>query len=240
MLSFIKRIFSTSKPPLTVEPDNIPSSADRMHSYLIINASSDIGLEFVQQLHLDKRNIVISLVECKADVEELFPKSRNFMLVEANVAEPKTLMSLVEDYEQNRSKNFRGFYDAVQAFTPLVRKGNEKKILILSLVSPFATPTSIIGDPQVRAQRYVNKAVAVMNNRLKKEGILIFVMGPEFIKTEPTSTNQCEHARDSLSSLSSITDALPRGDGFQVLRLRLAIHERRKYLGVGVLHAQSP
>lgn len=48
--------------------------------------------EFVQQLHVDKRNIVIGLVESKKDVEQLFPNSRNIKLVEANVADSKSLM----------------------------------------------------------------------------------------------------------------------------------------------------
>lgn len=120
----------------------------------------------------------------------------------------------MEDYELNRSKNFCGFYDTVQAFIPMLRKGHEKKILAVSLVPAFVVPKSIVEDPQIRAQYYVNKTVATMNNRLKKEGILIFVMGPELVKTEPTgASHQCKHAHNNLSTSLSIIDTLPRGDG---------------------------
>ncbi|KAL9033353.1 MAG: hypothetical protein Q9214_007558, partial [Letrouitia sp. 1 TL-2023] len=117
--------------------------------------------------------------------------------------------SLVKEYELNRSKNFCGFYDTVQAFTPLLRRGTEKKILTVSLVPAHVVPKSIVEDPQIRAQCYVNKTVATMNNRLKSEGILIFVMGPELVKPESTGTNNlCKHAYNSLSTPSSNTGTL--------------------------------
>lgn len=108
---------------------------------------------------------------------------------------------LVEEYELTRTKNFCGFYDTIQAFTPLLRNGAGKKILVVSLVPAFVTPMSIVEDPQIRAQCYVNKAVATMNDRMKKYGILIFVMGPEHVGPEPNGTsNQCKHAYYNVST----------------------------------------
>ncbi|KAI4213778.1 MAG: hypothetical protein LQ351_003744 [Letrouitia transgressa] len=235
MFSFIKKIFHIGNPSINEEPDNLPSR-DQMRSFLITNASSKLGFEFIQKLHGDKRNILIGLVEDKNDAEKLFPNSRNIKLVEANVADQNSLKSavkevavitggaidylinqpahitdyaklygkiqeahsdvnkpLVEEYELTRTKNFCGFYDTIQAFTPLLRNGAGKKILVVSLVPAFVTPMSIVEDPQIRAQCYVNKAVATMNDRMKKYGILIFVMGPEHVGPEPNGTsNQWE------------------------------------------------
>lgn len=44
MFSFIKKIFNISNASKIEEPDIVPSSADQMHSYLITNASSDLGV----------------------------------------------------------------------------------------------------------------------------------------------------------------------------------------------------
>ena len=95
--------------------------------------------------------------------------------------------TLIEDLQASFEVNVIGVINTVNTFIPLIRKGQEKKVITLGtgmadidLINDFDVA---IGAPYSISKGAVNVAVAKYNALYKSEGILFMAVSPGFVDT---------------------------------------------------------
>lgn len=95
--------------------------------------------------------------------------------------------TLAEDLATSFNTNVIGVIQTINVFVPLIRKGTDKKVLILS--TGMADTDMInqleldVAAPYAISKGAVNVAVAKYNALYKKEGILFMAISPGFVDT---------------------------------------------------------
>ena len=107
---------------------------------------------------------------------------------QANRTSEDDFEPLEKDLQESLEINLLAVIKTVQAFIPLIRQGNEKKVLSIS--TGMADPDLInateidFAAPYAISKGALNVAVAKYNALYKKEGILFFAISPGYVTTE--------------------------------------------------------
>ncbi|KAH8705765.1 hypothetical protein BGW36DRAFT_285335 [Talaromyces proteolyticus] len=153
------------------------------------------GVHIVEAQYTD----LSSLKKAAEVVKEITKGGLDYLVnnaaIVSHVSEFKTLGDFDDDFEtlekdilESLEINLLGFIKTVQAFLPLIRNGNDKKVIAIStgmadidLINAtevaFASPYSI-------SKGAVNIAVAKYNALYNKEGILFLAISPGYVATE--------------------------------------------------------
>lgn len=95
--------------------------------------------------------------------------------------------------------NVTGVIKTINAFMPLIRKGNIKKVVVISsmagdcdMINQFNFDVT---GPYAMSKSAVNTAVALLSAIYKKEGVLFLAMGPGVVDTGHTENLTAEQLK---------------------------------------------
>ncbi|KAK2800358.1 hypothetical protein FQN50_008174 [Emmonsiellopsis sp. PD_5] len=131
----------------------------------------------------------------------------------SGVSEYKTLSDFGDNFDilekelrDSFEVNVIGVIKIVEAFLPLIRNGNVKKIITIStgmadlnLINDFEIP---IGSPYCISKGAVNVAVAKYNAAHKQEGILFLAVSPGYVSTERNKQGPSPEDADKVGTLA--------------------------------------
>ncbi|KAJ7185018.1 hypothetical protein C8R46DRAFT_1300796 [Mycena filopes] len=173
-----------------------------MPSYVVTGSARGIGLAFVKQLSADAAKTVFAIVRNKSTASNLTELGRsNVVVIEADVTDAQSLTAaaveqagrdvLEEDLLSRFKLNAISVVHSTNAFLPLLRKGDTKKVATISSSAGDAGLTLAAGltaqPAYAIAKAATNMVVAKFAAELKAEGFVFLAISPGVVDVSGTN-----------------------------------------------------
>jgi NAD(P)-dependent dehydrogenase (short-subunit alcohol dehydrogenase family) len=152
------------------------------------------GLENVTMVEADIANHE-SLLKAREQVAHMTGGSIDFLINNAALVDARTELQALDEIEpelltasleDSFKVNVVGVVHTINAFLPLIKKGKDKKVVLISsgMADPALVNSGVTGSaPYAISKAAANLAIFKYNAKYKNEGLLFFAISPGIVAT---------------------------------------------------------